>query len=240
MAPVRAGRSVLSSSDETSSARGLDEAISATVSHPAKTGFFFDYDGTLAPIMLDPAAVRPVAGAVERSADLVTLVARVAIISARPVEFLQERFANLPEMPLYGLYGLQSYVDGEVRIDHEAAAWEPVMSDTARAAGRQAGRMVVELKPPVRLDKGIIVARECAELTTAWYFGDDISDAKAFETLTERERLDPAFTGVRVAVANGETGARLAALADLCVDAPEAVPEFLYSLVRALRDQLSP
>ncbi|MGW3344054.1 trehalose-phosphatase [Nonomuraea rubra] len=253
------------------------EAVSATVSESTKSGFFFDFDGTIAPIMRDPAAVLPVAGAVERLRVLAELVGRVAVVSARPAAFLRDRFADVPHVSLFGLYGMQSVVDGRVRTEAEAGAWAPVIGRVAADAARdlpgevlvedkallvalhyravpslrgaverwasakaaelglreQYGRMVVELRPPIECDKGTVVERETETLTRAWYFGDDLSDGRAFDVLRGREERDPAFLGVRVAVANGETGDELARRADFTIDAPEDTPAMLDHVIRA-------
>ncbi|NRQ37843.1 trehalose-phosphatase [Nonomuraea sp. NN258] len=257
--------------------RHFDDAVSATVSDPGKSGFFFDFDGTIAPIMRDPEAVLPVAGVMECLRELTKLVGRVAVVSARPAAFLSDRFARLPGVRLFGLYGMQTVIDGRVHTDAEVAPWAPVMRRLAADAARelpgdvlvqdaslmvslhyraapalrgaverwssgkaaelglveQFGRMVVELRPPVGRDKGTIVAAEIAPLTSAWYFGDDLSDGRAFDALRLRERRDPAFTGVAVAVANGETGDELARAADFTLDSPDETAAMLNDVIRA-------
>ncbi|MGN9839561.1 trehalose-phosphatase [Nonomuraea sp. H19] len=253
------------------------EAVSATVAESGRSGFFFDFDGTLAPIMRDPGAVRPVAGAVERLRELAQLVSRVAVVSARPAAFLCERFSGAPQVRLFGLYGMQTVVDGRVRTDAEAEPWAPVMRGLAADAVRdlpgevlvedktllvalhyraapglrgaverwasrkaaelglreQHGRMAVELGPPVKHDKGTVVACETETLTRAWYFGDDLADSRAFDALRAREERDPAFVGVRVAVANAETGDELARRAHFTVDSPEDTPVLLDEVISA-------
>ncbi|MFC7587566.1 trehalose-phosphatase [Nonomuraea antimicrobica] len=243
------------------------DAVSATVSESAKSGFFFDFDGTIAPILRDPAAVFPVPGAVERLRVLAGLVSRVAIVSARPAAFLSDRFAAVPQVRLYGLYGMQTVVDGQVRTDAEARPWAPHARPGGRrparparrsagggqgaargaalpdgpGAARRGGALGLDqggragparaVRPhggraasPVEHDKGTVVEREAETLTRAWYFGDDLSDGRAFDVLRDRELRDPAFLGVRVAVANGETGDELARRADFTVSAPEDTP----------------
>jgi trehalose 6-phosphate phosphatase len=237
-------------------------------------GFFFDFDGVLAPIAEDPASVRPVGGLVEALNELRLHAHRLAIVSARPVDFLQHRLAGLTGATLYGLYGLESRKpDGSSYIDPVAAACAPLVAELVerahaelppetrvedkrlslalhyraaphlhevvdrwgaeRAAEHglraQRGRMVIELKPPVDRDKGTVVAEEIADLSSAWYFGDDLGDLRAFDALDARQAADPSFRGVRVAVANPETGAALSARADLVVESPDA-------LLRLLRD----
>jgi trehalose 6-phosphate phosphatase len=91
----------------------------------------------------------------------------------------------------------------------------------------QAGRMVVELKPPIDQDKGMVISGSLPDACCAWYFGDDMSDIKAFDALRAREAVDPDFFGMCVAVANPETGAEVSNAADLTLESPEAVPDFL-------------
>lgn len=259
---------------------GVDSAYRLTAESSGGCACLFDFDGTLAAIRDDPQAVWPVPGAVAALSELTGLVGKVAIISARPVDFLRSRLPDLPEVALYGLYGLEWQLGDGARQTHpDAAPYEPVMARLAalaeselpegafveykrisvalhyrrapqlresierwaakqaaeHALALQAGRMVVELKPPCGRDKGNIVTEQITGLSGAWYFGDDISDIKAFAALDERQRTEPAFLGVRVAVANPETGGDLRRAADLCVDAPEGVPDLLNGLIGALR-----
>ncbi len=91
----------------------------------------------------------------------------------------------------------------------------------------QSGRMVMELKPPVDQDKGMVITEGVRNAGCAWYFGDDMSDIKAFDALRAREAVDPDFFGVAVAVANPETGAEVSSAADLTLESPDAVAAFL-------------
>ena len=97
----------------------------------------------------------------------------------------------------------------------------------------QGGRMVVELKPPVDQDKGMVISEGVKTAGCAWYFGDDMSDIKAFDALRAREAVDPAFFGMCVAVANPETGAEVSSAADLTLESPEAVAAFLTEGLRS-------
>jgi trehalose 6-phosphate phosphatase len=99
----------------------------------------------------------------------------------------------------------------------------------------QGGRMVVELKPPVDQDKGMVITEGVRDAGCAWYFGDDMSDIKAFDALRAREAVDPAFFGVAVAVANPETGAEVSSAADLTLESPDAVTAFLTDGLRRIQ-----
>jgi trehalose 6-phosphate phosphatase len=94
--------------------------------------------------------------------------------------------------------------------------------------------MVIELKPSVQRDKGSVVAEEIQGFSCAWYFGDDLGDLSAFRALAAHQAAHPDFLGVRVAVGNPETGAEVAAAADLHLDGPTAVPGFLREAIAAL------
>jgi len=115
----------------------------------------------------------------------------------------------------------------------EVLAWAG--AEAARhGLGVQRGRMVVELRPPGRRDKGDVVRGELDGLACAWYAGDDVADLDAFRALTEREAAGDGFAGVRVAVANPESGAALAAEADIVLRSPAEVPDLLNRVVRAV------
>jgi trehalose 6-phosphate phosphatase len=252
-------------------------AIDRTATQPHRAGFFFDFDGTLAPIQEDPETVQPVPGVLAPLARLCSLVGRVGVVSARPVEFLRPHFAGLP-MTLHGLYGLESSrAGGEVETVPAAVPWIPVvreLTEQARAelppgvrveykrlsvglhfrsapelgdqvqawaerqAARlglrlQAGRMVIELKPPVQRDKGSVLGEEIGDLACCWYFGDDVADLAAFGALAEREDAGDGFVGVRVAVANPETDSVTGA-ADLVLDSPAAISALLTEVADAI------
>ncbi len=101
---------------------------------PERAGVFTDFDGTLSPIVDDPESAVPVDGAIEVLEQLAGRLARVAVISGRPVEFLQRRFGTSPVV-LSGLYGLQSVVEGERIDDPRAGAWREAVDDVVAAAG---------------------------------------------------------------------------------------------------------
>lgn len=86
-----------------------------------RCGFFFDFDGTLAPIESDPELVRPVPGVIDRLRDLAETAGRVALVSARPVAFLSSCFGGTGGIVYFGLYGLESAVDGANVTTHPAA-----------------------------------------------------------------------------------------------------------------------
>jgi len=69
---------------------------------PATAGIFSDFDGTLSPIVADPALAEPLAGVPELLGELARRYQVVAVVSGRPVAFLA---ARLPaSILLAGLY----------------------------------------------------------------------------------------------------------------------------------------
>jgi trehalose 6-phosphate phosphatase len=95
----------------------------------------------------------------------------------------------------------------------------------------QLGRMVIELRPPISVDKGTVLRAEVSSLRCAWYFGDDVADAKAFEVLRGRHERHPGFLGICVAVANSEVGNGLTDQADFSLASPAAMPGFLAAAI---------
>jgi trehalose 6-phosphate phosphatase len=116
---------------------------------PSKAAILADFDGTLSDVVADPAAARPLPGAVEVLARLADRYGRTALISGRPVEFLAGRFLDgtpPPGLVLSGSYGLESIVDGEVVTHHGADAWRSVVTRVADEADRDSTAAIVERK----------------------------------------------------------------------------------------------
>ena len=121
------------------------DALGPLLQAPGRTGIFCDFDGTLAPLVPDPDAAVPVAGAVEVLEALAERYARVGIVSGRPLGFLHRFFDG--GMYLAGLYGLE-WSDGGDRHDHpQAGAWREAVDDVASCSiGRGPEGMRVEPK----------------------------------------------------------------------------------------------
>lgn len=123
----------------------VDELLAPFVADPGSAGILSDFDGTLSPIVTDPDEAAPLAGVPETLDGLARRYKRVAVLSGRPVAFLQ-RF--LPRSVLLsGLYGLE-VVDRGVRHDHpHAGAWREVVDDVAALSeARGPSGMLVERK----------------------------------------------------------------------------------------------
>lgn len=80
-----------------------------------------DFDGTLAPLELDPQASRPVDGALTALTALTGRGARVAVITGRDAATVV-RLGGLDAVPglqVAGLYGVETWVDGVVHTPDE-------------------------------------------------------------------------------------------------------------------------
>lgn len=92
------------------------------------------------------------------------------------------------------------------------------------------GKLVWELRPAVRADKGDGVRRVVAEARArvAVVVGDDLGDLPAFAAVAQL--VEEGHEGLRVAVRSEEAPPDLLAAADLVLDGPEGVLEFLRRL----------
>lgn len=122
----------------------LDVVRAAISQDPFRVAFFTDLDGTMAEIVDDPESVTLVEGVAERVAALALRLGTVAVVSGRPVSFLERFFA--PPVELSGLYGLEHRSGERLLIDSAALEWLPVMSATADRARTEFGDDAVEDK----------------------------------------------------------------------------------------------
>lgn len=251
--------------------------VAPFLGNPEKAGVFMDFDGTLSEIVDDPAAARPVAGAVDVLVELAARLRLVAIVSGRSAHQLLEWLG--PDVEIWGLHGAERTVDGRVEVSERAMPYLPTMQAVAgearerladdgievedkgvmlglhfrRASNPSAaadlvesvavelasahdltighGRMVVELKPPVRFTKADVVrlrAREL-DLAAAAFIGDDVVDLPGFDALEELAAEGASIA--RVGVNSTEAPEELIRRADVVVDGPRGVVEWL-SLLR--------
>jgi trehalose 6-phosphate phosphatase len=246
---------------------------------PSRTALLCDFDGTLAPIVTEPSAARPLEGAPALLARLAHRFAVVAVVSGRPAAFLADRMSvgtgpGSGPVALIGLYGMEAVgPDGTVRPDERVEPWLAVVAGTAARLSESApdgvlveakgpavavhwrrapdagpwattrtaeeaarsglevhpGRLSVELRPPLAIDKGTVVRQLTEGCGAACFLGDDLGDLPAFAELARRATEDGLAT-VGVAVRDAETAPEVADAADLAVDGPEgalAVLEWL-------------
>jgi trehalose 6-phosphate phosphatase len=108
------------------------------------------------------------------------------------------------------------------------------VAEEAEAAGLVThwGRKVLEVRPPVELNKGRGVRRLLDEvsLDAAMYVGDDTTDLDAFEGLRSAVADGRLRSALCVGVRSDETPTGLEAAADLMVDGPRGVRTLLAAL----------
>jgi trehalose 6-phosphate phosphatase len=119
----------------------------------------------------------------------------------------------------------------------EAAAEQAVREIASRAEQEgfavHWGRKVLEVRPPVVLDKGLGIATllRGGEAAAAVYVGDDTTDLDAFRGLRSLVESEALSSAVCVAVSSDEAPPDLAKEADLTVDGPAGVRELLEALL---------
>jgi trehalose 6-phosphate phosphatase len=253
--------------------------MAVLLEQPASSAVLSDFDGTLAPIVTDPALARPLPEAPGVLGALARHFGVVGVVSGRPVSFLAQRLAAAgPRVLLYGAYGLEWLEDGQVQRAPEVEPWLGAVAEVVAAAraafageavgiedkdvsvtvhwrqapdagerGRdfarlwadrtglvlQPGRMAVEFRPPVGIDKGSVVERLARGSHAVCFAGDDAGDLPAFVAL-DRLALDGTST-VRLAVADEETPPELAAAADVVVRGPAEALDLFRTLAGAAR-----
>jgi trehalose 6-phosphate phosphatase len=122
--------------------------------------------------------------------------------------------------------------------DQEAArAAIDAIAAKAEAAGLRThwGRMVLEVRPPVRIDKGSGIASflETTDVNAAIYVGDDTTDLDAFRILTQLRDEGRLSHAVTVGVRSEEGPEEIVTEADVVVDGTEGVLELLGLLAAA-------
>ncbi len=101
----------------------FDDAVSILADEPGSTGVLTDFDGTLAPVVTRPEDARPLPGTRRLLGALARRFGVVAVVSGRPMAFLEEQLGDVAGIHLAGHYGLERRMpDGSQRIDERAAA----------------------------------------------------------------------------------------------------------------------
>lgn len=130
--------------------------------------------------------------------------------------------------PIHALHwrGAADLADAETRAAEIAADAEAAGLDVRR------GRLVLELRPKVPLDKGIAVSHliEGAGATAALYAGDDRTDLDAFRALRELRAEEKLKAAVCVGVASDEGPAEIQREADVVVGSPAELADLLRRL----------
>jgi trehalose 6-phosphate phosphatase len=127
---------------------------------PGATALITDFDGTLSPIVEDPASARPLDGVPDLLDRLSRRFGVVAVVSGRPARFLVEHLlpygAGKTRVRLVGLYGMEEVgPDGSARLSAGAEPWLPVAVDAA---------VRLQADAPV----GVLVEGKGAVVTVHW------------------------------------------------------------------------
>jgi len=88
--------------------------LAALLADPGRALIALDFDGTLSPIVADPAAARAHPGAVPALREVAAVVGTVAVITGRPAASAVELggFEAVPGLIVLGHYGLERWSDG--------------------------------------------------------------------------------------------------------------------------------
>ena len=121
--------------------------------------------------------------------------------------------------------------------DEDAAkAAVDAIAERAQAAGLRThwGRKVLEVRPPVKIDKGAGIIRLLDEvgpdIEMALYVGDDMTDLDAFRALSALAAEGRLERALRVGVRSDEGPPEITSESDFTVDGPEGVRELLALL----------
>jgi trehalose 6-phosphate phosphatase len=257
-------------------------AVPATLApicaRPADSAIFLDFDGTLAPIVDDPDAARPLPGVAELLVELGASFGTVAVVSGRAAAFLGEHLGHPPRVRLIGLYGLEEVgrPSGPTVSAEALEEWRPRMEALARRAQAEAppgisvepkalaftlhfrhapksarwvhgfadearrkvgvlvqpGRLAVELRAGIEVDKGAVVYELAAGRTAVCCFGDDLGDLPAFAALGVLGEAGLAVA--RVAVVDEESPHEVADAADVIVSGPLGALTLLREMAGAV------
>jgi trehalose 6-phosphate phosphatase len=119
--------------------------LASLAEQPDRAAFVTDFDGTLAPIVDDPARARALPAALDALAVLAERFALVAVVSGRPVEFLREH-AAVPGAVLVGQYGLETLAGDDVVVDPAVVPYVDGVAAAAAEAARTWPELFVERK----------------------------------------------------------------------------------------------
>jgi len=124
------------------------DLLAPLLAAPTRACLLCDCDGTLAPIVADPAAAAPLPASVTALHQLAGRLGLVGVVSGRPAAWLHDRFGD--GLVLSGLYGLEQVAAdgaGEVVELPEAQPWRQVVAEVAdRADDAAPTGVVVERK----------------------------------------------------------------------------------------------
>jgi trehalose 6-phosphate phosphatase len=128
--------------------------------------------------------------------------------------------------------------------EHAARAAIDSIAARAEADGLRThwGRKVLEVRPPVRIDKGAGITSFLAEedVSAAMYVGDDRTDLDAFQALSDLMKEGRLKHVLRVGVASDEGPDEMGSETDFVVDGTSGVRDLLTILVAPVQDRNDP
>ncbi len=144
------------------------DLLARLAANAGSAGVFSDFDGTLSPIVDDPASARPLPGAADVLGRLADHLGMVAVVSGRPGAFLAEHLGGRG-LTLRGLYGLEPVdADGNVGGVADTDHWRAVVDGVAARAD-------AELPPGVSVERKGLSATvhfrlhpECGDEARRW------------------------------------------------------------------------
>ena len=109
-------------------AKSLIDEVRADLDHALVA---VDFDGTLAPIVPDPADSRPAPGALAALRKLAERGAQVAVITGRDARTVLElgRLDGIPGLIIEGLYGAEQWHDGALQTPPEPASMQRLRAE---------------------------------------------------------------------------------------------------------------
>ena len=139
---------------------------------PDRAAVVTDFDGTLAPIVDDPAEAVALSGVVDALHALAARFGRVAVVSGRPVSFLRDRLEldGRPPSRLFvsGLYGIEWLADGVAQSHETARAFVPVVAEAADRADAAAPDGVHVERKGFSLTLHVRTGQEHLEWARSW------------------------------------------------------------------------
>lgn len=141
---------------------------------------------------------------------------------------------------LYENKGVTGSIHYRLASDQDEAR-RVLLDEAIRAAGMAGlkvseGRMVIELRPSLAINKGTAIAAliERSGLRGMVFLGDDVTDIDGFNAV-RRLRDDAAIDGLNIAVIAPETSPEVAAAADVAIAGVDACVTLLTMLAESLR-----
>lgn len=123
----------------------MDAALGPIVEHADRAAVLVDFDGTLSSIVADPDAAVPLPAARDALAGLAGWVARVGVVSGRPVSFLRAAL-GIDGITYVGQYGMQRWDGVRVVTDPRVEPYLAAVEATAAAAEAELPGLRVERK----------------------------------------------------------------------------------------------